>query len=104
MKFEVIEDKVQMGHRGYIRHKLNDMPEGELVQKCVVCGEIINDYHGDENIIWFSDNEKHPPKGMSAGYVFVSVEKNPSTIIHELLAQLGAKMPEDFIDCSIINS
>ena len=110
MKFELIKDKVQLGHRGYVRHKLTEMPEDELVQRCVLCGQIVMDYRPEvagTTIMWDENNkiiENYVPKGMGSGYVYVSVEGNPSTIIHEILTQFGVTMPTDFTDCTVINS
>jgi hypothetical protein len=111
MKIVKVEDRVQLGERGYIRHKIVDMPEGELIQKCILCGQIIKDYRPSEGygaVIWFDEEgkkiENYVEKGMPSGYIYVSEQKNPYICIHEILSNIGAKMPDNFIDCTTLNS
>jgi hypothetical protein len=52
--------------RQYVEHHVNDMDE-TLLQRCVLCGEIITDYR---NIMYRV--EDGPPAGFRAGPVYVS--------------------------------
>lgn len=109
MNFEIIKDKVQLGHRGYIRHKLIELPEGELIQKCVLCGQVIEDLTPLPNSFYIAFDSKgkkidYVDKGSPSGYIYISIQQNPSTRIHEILEQFGAIMPTDYIDCTTLNS
>lgn len=55
----------------YVKHIVNDMPEGELVQHCIICGAIISDYRNT-----VSPRGTPPSKGYAAGPVYV-MEGNP---------------------------
>ncbi len=49
----------------FIKHYVNDMDES-MIQSCIYCGEVINDYRGVMYEIAFG-----PPKGFGAGDIFI---------------------------------
>lgn len=58
----------------WIEHQVVDMDE-TMVQHCIVCGEVINDYR---NAMWPID--QGPPTGYSTGSVYIS-GKNPTVFV-----------------------
>lgn len=59
----------------YIKHIVADMDES-IIQGCLICGEIINDY---SNVMWPQGQE--PPKGYPAGNVYISKNTNPTIFL-----------------------
>lgn len=59
----------------YIRHIVSELDETG-VQRCIICGEIINDYR---NLMWIK--EDGPPKGFAPGVVIASSARNPKQLI-----------------------
>jgi len=62
----------------YTRHIAGEM-DG-LVQRCVLCGQIICDYRGA--MVYPPSAE--PPKGWEPGEIFISVKTNPTHIVSQV--------------------
>ncbi len=68
----------------YIKHYVNDMDDS-MIQYCIYCGEIINDYRG---VMY--EKEFGPPQGFDAGNIFVRAG------FPRILTTIE---PENFIPC-----
>jgi hypothetical protein len=60
-----------------IRHIVSEMDEN-MIQRCIMCGEIIFDY---SNAAWPAEQE--PPRGFAPGQLFIQ-GKNPTSFFNEL--------------------
>jgi hypothetical protein len=70
-----------------IRHVVTEMDD-EMIQRCVICGEIICDY--SRGVMYPATQE--PPKGWAAGDLYIQ-GKNP-TVYSTTIGD-----DEDFEDC-----
>lgn len=113
MKFIKAEPVNQIESNLFIRHKVEELKDGCFVEKCICCGEIIEDYTPNPNRIslgTFDSNGNRVTrsteiKGHGAGYVYVNKSGNSKMVISEYAIKIGfLKAPTEFIDCTIINS
>ena len=74
----------------YIRHQVVEMDES-MVQRCVLCGEVISDYTNCMYPI-----EQGPPVGWGAGSVYI-LPGNPT------LFKIFLSPGEEFLECGSIN-
>jgi hypothetical protein len=59
------------------KHIVAEMDES-MVQRCIIFGEVISDYRNCSYLL-----DQGPPKGYSAGAVYVSNTKNPQIFLTE---------------------
>jgi hypothetical protein len=80
------------------------MKEGELIQRCVCCGEIIEDYTPKPG--WISiGGDEHPKKGSLAGYIYVNKSGSSQMKITEMAITIGfLSVPKEVVDCTAVNS
>lgn len=74
----------------YIRHVVGPMVD--LIQHCVICGEVIADYRG----AMVHPAPTGPIQGWAEGNLFISVATNPTTFKTEA----WPPPPEDVVDCA----
>ncbi len=106
MKFKIVEPVNQIESNLFVRHNVVQLEDGCLVQKCVHCGQIIEDYTPKPNsfTICVSGNDDLK-RGMPSGYVYVNRSGNTGSRITQSAIEMGFfSMPKDFIDCTAVNS
>ena len=101
MKFEKIEPINQIESNLFIRHKVETLKDGELIQYCTCCGEIIEDGRG-----WFHvGGDIKSKNGLPDGYVYINKSANSTFRITQYAIEVGLfKEPKEMIDCTTINS
>jgi|GEM_PF-6525673 len=62
----------------FIEHQVSEMED--LVQRCLICGEVIADYNG----VMIHPATSGKITGWAAGSVYISVLKNPTRFLKEL--------------------
>ncbi len=79
-----------MSNNVFIKHIVANM-DGSMVQRCLICGEIISDYR---NAMWPSGQS--PPSGWGSGPVYI-LAGNPTTYMSE--SAISEKDLQESINC-----
>lgn len=104
MKIVKIEPVNQIESNLFVKHKVEDMKEGELIQRCVCCGEIIEDYTPKPGWVTIGGGDR-PKTGSPAGYIYVNKSGSSQMRITEMAITMGfLSEPKEVVDCTAINS
>lgn len=102
MKFKRIEPINQVENDLFVRHKVEELEDGNLIQKCICCGEIIANLTPNPNS--FSSNKDFVDRGYSTGHVYVKKSGNCKVMVSDFAIKCGMSVPSNVIDCAVINS
>lgn len=107
MKFTEIKPINQIESNLFVKHNVLALEDDCLIQKCVRCGQIIEDYTPKPNsfTICVSGNDNDFKKGLPSGDVYVNKSSNTGMRITQMAIEMGfCSIPKEFIDCTTVNS
>lgn len=104
MKFELIQPVNQIESNLFVKHKVEDMKQGDFIQKCICCGEVIEDFTPKPRS--FSTDKREPYlRGHQSGYLYINKSGSSRIIISESAITMGFfSVPKELIECTAANS
>jgi len=91
-QFEDLKVMVNKFHaQHFIRHVIGELTDN--IQRCVICGEVVNDYRG---AMWPAGQEA--PTGFPKGDIYVSAQGNPKMFCSDISEY------DTYINCKDENS